>query len=223
MGRVAVFVRDPFCSLDCGQATADALSPENDCRLIGSVSELSDSDDLVVYPGGLGDADKGFRKSMTRDDHQRVRDYVASGGRYLGICMGAYWAGREYFDLLDNLDAVQYIKHPGAYRRRSYGTVTPVSWRGELVEPFFYDGCCFVGEGERVDVAHYLGFHDRVPAAIIQGRVGAIGPHPESRESWYTDSWRWSYMPEKWHGGRHHELLRGFARELMAVDNKSNS
>jgi len=47
--------------------------------------------------------------------------------------------------------------------------------------------------------------------AIRQGNVGIIGRHPESQEFWYDT---WQYMPQFWHGGYHHKLLREFVDTL---------
>jgi hypothetical protein len=46
--------------------------------------------------------------------------------------------------------------------------------------------------------------------AIIQGNIGVIGCHPESLDYWYEKK----YMRNRWHKGRHHELLLGFVDEL---------
>lgn len=50
------------------------------------------------------------------------------------------------------------------------------------------------------------------PMAIIQGRIGLIGCHPESEQFWY-DSYSW--MRPHWHQGQHHRLLLEFVNNLM--------
>jgi glutamine amidotransferase-like uncharacterized protein len=54
-----------------------------------------DDVDLVVIPGGDGEATvfRSLLKSNTPD----VRAYMQRGGKYLGICMGAYRAYAYYF------------------------------------------------------------------------------------------------------------------------------
>ena len=49
------------------------------------------------------------------------------------------------------------------------------------------------------------------PAAIIQGRIGLIGPHLESEEYWYDKP----YLHRHWHNNRHHKLLKEFVDKLM--------
>jgi hypothetical protein len=124
--------------------------------------------------------------------------------------MGAYWAGSRYFDLLDRLDAVQYIKRPTAEIRRSYGTVADIEWLGYREKMFFYDGCTFVGSGNYDMIAKYT---NDEPMAIIQGNIGIIGCHPESEEFWYETPYQ--YINKYWHHGVHHNLLLKFVDRLM--------
>ena len=73
---------------------------------------------------------------------------------------------------------------------------------------FFYDGCAF-GPGHYDIIAKYM---NDDPMAIIQGRVGLIGCHPESQPHWYES---YSWMKNKYHGGEHHKLLLNFVDDLM--------
>ena len=71
-----------------------------------------DDVDLVVFPGGDGEA-TAFR-SVLKPNLADVRAFMQRGGKYLGICMGAYWADAYYFNLLKSTRCVQYIKRPKA-------------------------------------------------------------------------------------------------------------
>ena len=84
--------------------------------------------DVVVFPGGDGEA-TAFR-TVLKPNLPDVRSYMQRGGKYLGICMGAYWADAYYFNLFQKTRCVQYIKRPKADIRSSYGTVSPVNWMG---------------------------------------------------------------------------------------------
>ena len=140
-----------------------------------------------------------------------VADYVAQGGRYLGICMGAYWAGHWFFDILEHVRCEQYIKRPGADVRKSYGTVTQVSWQGTKHNMFFWDGCALIGDESKFDVI--ARYQNGDPMAIVQGRIGLIGCHPESTEIWFEKPRQ--YIAQHWHQGLHHELLLRFVDDLM--------
>lgn len=214
---ISIFKHDPECSTDCVDGMVQALSPEFDVRTFDepdfNADTLKDTD-IVAFPGGIGDADR-YYDFFKRREGNIIADFVASGGRYLGICMGAYWAGRNYFDLLSGLEPVQYIKRPDATVRRSYATVTKVDWLNKPETMFFYDGCTYVGDGRSQIIARYA---NDDPMAIIQGRVGLIGCHPESTEEWYTNP-KYKYISKHWHKGDHHKLLLAFAKRLMRSRN----
>ena len=161
---------------------------------------------MLAFPGGMGDADK-YYEFFLRKTAGRIANFVESGGKYLGICMGAYWAGKHYFDILNGTDAVQYIKRPTADIRRSYGTVAPITWEETGYNMYFYDGCTFTGN-DFDTVARYA---NGDPMAIIKGKIGLIGCHPESLSYWYN----YPYLKEHWHQQQHHQLLLDFVNRLF--------
>jgi len=190
-----------------------ALSPKYDIELFGTEecnpSRLREVD-IVAFPGGIGDY-SSYDTFFRRKAENAVADFVSNGGGYLGICMGAYWAGSNWFDILDGVDTTQYIKQPTADIRRSYGTVAPVLWNGQVENMFFYDGCAIIGDETKFHtVARYA---NGDPMAIIQGKIGIIGCHPESMDFWYQHPYE--YISKHWHRGHHHKLLLDFVNELM--------
>jgi len=173
-------------------------------------SVFFDDVDMVAFPGGIGDADSWYH--ILKPNKKRVQDFVARGGRYLGICMGAYWAGSNYFDILKDVDAVQYLARPGTDTRRPHAKNISITWQDRPMNMFWYDGCALVGDERRFEVvARYAGNGD--PMAIIQDRIGVIGCHPESERFWYEEYYSW--MRPHWHDRAHHQLLLDFALELM--------
>lgn len=213
MKRIALYLRHPECSVDCVNAMVGALSSNYEIRLFNE-SELDDNDffdniDVIAFPGGIGDSDS-YSNFFTRRRANRIAQFISDGGHYLGICMGAYWAAERYFDILDGVNAVQYIKQPNADVRRSYGTVASVTWNGQPEKMYFYDGCALIGDEDKFKtIARYA---NGDPMAIIQGRIGLIGCHPEAPLYWYEDPWQ--YINKHWHDGRHHTLLLNFVNEL---------
>jgi glutamine amidotransferase-like uncharacterized protein len=207
---IAIFRHDPECSQDCVDGMVEALSGEFQIRTFDEEDMAHDplrDADIVAFPGGIGDA-RRYYDFFKRREGNAIADFVARGGKYLGICMGAYWSGQDYFDLLTGLEPVQYIKRDGADVRRSYGTVADVDWSGTSTKMYFYDGCTFAGDGRCQIIARYA---NGDPMAVIQGRVGLIGCHPESQHKWYDKP----YMQKHWHGGAHHALLLSFTKRLM--------
>ena len=219
MKTLALFNHHPECSNQCCSGVMRALEPHYKVKWFtvrDNLNEVLNEADGLCFPGGIGDSDSYF-DFFTRTRANAIANFVLRGGRYIGVCMGAYWAGSRYFDLLDRVDAVQYIKRPTAEIKRSYGTVAQVKWNRlqptqttELM--FFYDGCTFIGDGDYKTVATYL---NNEPMAIIQGNVGLIGCHPESEEFWYEEPYK--YLSGYYHDGRHHNLLLDFVNRLWRV------
>jgi len=214
MKKLALFQHHPECSRQCCDGIIRALSIEYEIKIFtvrDDIGEVLNDVDGIVFPGGIGDSDS-YHDFFTRTKANKIAAFLARGGRYIGICMGAYWAGSRYFDILDGLDAVQYIKRPTAEIRRSYGTVADIEWLGQKEKMFFYDGCVFTGRGHYDTIAKYA---NDEPMAIIQGNLGLIGCHPESEEFWYESPYQ--YLDGYWHDGKHHGLLLDFVNRLWRV------
>lgn len=211
---MALFLHHPECSEDCVKAMVDVLSVNYKIKIFEE-KDLDDDNffndlDIIAFPGGIGDSDS-YIDFFTRTRANRIANFISNGGHYLGICMGAYWGGSRYFDLLDSVDATQYIKRPNAKVRRSFGTVAEVEWDGSKEYMYFYDGCSLVGDESKFEtVARYA---NGDPMAIIQGRVGLIGCHPEAPLWWYEKPWQ--YINKHWNNGRHHSLLLNFVNKLV--------
>jgi len=214
MKKMALFLHHPECSEDCVKAMVDVLSVNYNIKIFGE-KELDDDSffndlDVIAFPGGIGDSDS-YPDFFTRTRANRIARFLENGGHYLGICMGAYWAGSRYFDLLTDVDAVQYIKRPNAKVRRSFGTVAEVEWEGSKEHMYFYDGCALIGDETKFEtIARYA---NGDPMAIIQGRVGLLGCHPEAPLYWYEKPWQ--YINKYWNDGRHHSLLLNFVNKLV--------
>ncbi len=208
--KIALFVHQPKCSIQSCNGIIDALSDHYNFKIF-TKHEIEDdffSDvDAVCFPGGIGDSDSF--DSLFKYNTTRIRDYVQGGGRYFGICMGAYWADSSYFGVVGDLEVTQYIKRPTAETRRPHAKAMPVLWKGNTYKMYFYDGCTFVGDGKYETIASYP---NGDPMAIIQDRIGLIGCHPESGKFWY-DSYSW--MGKHWHGNSQHHLLLDFVKDLM--------
>jgi hypothetical protein len=214
---IALFIHDPKCSVQSGNGIIKALGSHYNFKLF-SKNEVEDNFfndvDMVAVPGGFGDSDS--YDTLFKYNSERVVEFVKNGGHYLGICMGAYWAGKDYFNILDKLDVVQYIKRPGTCTKRPHAKHMRVMWKNcyGSIEPysmFFYDGCAIVG-GDMSPYESFGTYSNGDNMAIIQNRIGLIGCHPESEQFWY-DSYSW--MKGYYHRGIHHDLLLDFVNELM--------
>jgi len=200
---IAVFLHHPICSADSVNGVIAAMSSLARIKIFTKhkVADGFFNDvDLVVFPGGDGEA-TAFRSAL-KDNLNDVRGFMQRGGKYLGICMGAYWADAYYFNLLHGTRCVQYIKRPRADIRSSYGTVAAVNWQGQDKRMYFYDGPTYVG-GAFHTLASYA---NGDPMAVVQGSVGLIGCHLESQQHWYSKK----VLQPHWHQNTHHRLLWQF-------------
>jgi hypothetical protein len=207
---IALYICDPKCSVQSGNGIIQALGSYYRFKLFSKNTvedTFFDDVDMVAFPGGIGDSESYH--TIVKRNEQRLRKFVNRGGRYLGICMGAYWAGSEYLDILNGVDAVQYLRRPNTDTRRPHAKNISVTWQGRPDSMFWYDGCALVGEGDYETVATYA---NGDAMAIIQNRIGLIGCHPESQPFWYDG---YSWLRGRYHDGRHHQLLLEFTDSLM--------
>jgi glutamine amidotransferase-like uncharacterized protein len=205
--QIALFIHQPICAVDSANGIIKALSPQHSFKLFSRdevEATFFDDVDCVCFPGGTGDADRF--DTLMKWNADPVREFVKRGGQYLGICMGAYWAGKYYFDLLDNVDIEQYIKRPRTDTHRPHPKAMPVMWNNEKHKMYFYDGCAFEGTGFKT-VATYPNMD---AMAIVQNRIGLIGCHPESQHYWYNKK----YLEPHWHQGIHYKLLLDFVNSF---------
>lgn len=207
---IALFLHQPKCSVQSGNGIIKALSPHYRFKIFTKhelEDDFFDDVDIVAVPGGLGDSDT--YNYLMKVNAQRIRNFVASGGKYLGICMGAYWADTDYLGILNGVRAVQYIKRPNTDTRRPHAKNIYVNWLGTPMNMYFYDGCALTGDESTFQtIARYK---NGDPMAIIQDNVGLIGCHPESEKHWF-DSYSW--MRKHYHNNTHGKLLLDFVNYL---------
>ena len=208
---IALFLHQPMCSIQSGNGIIKALSSHYNFKIFTRHKlehGFFDDVDMVAFPGGFGNSDS--YDYLLGNSADLVRNFVQRGGKYLGICMGAYWAGHHYFNILSDIDVVQYYKQPTADTRRPHTKAMSVTWEGQSDKMFFNDGCTFVSNN--TDYKTIATYANGDAMAIIQNNIGLIGCHPESEQFWY-DSYK--QMAGHWHQYRHHALLLEFADRLF--------
>ena len=202
-----ILVHDPVLELDCAHAVASALKPEFRVQMI-TLDNLRYSlydCDLLVVGGGIGDSEL-FNNIMTKNHIRAVQDQVEAGGKYLGICMGAYWASSLYFDIVP-LAVVQYVVTQDNGIDHEDPTVAKISWQGVEHNMYFYDGCTFHAPTKDTEIV--ARYQNGYPMAVIENnQVGLIGCHPES-EPWWFMGISHDYSPQ------HAQLLKDFAIRLV--------
>lgn len=205
---LAIFIHDPQCETECALGMIDGLVRDFDIRTFGLESltpQFLSQFDAVCFPGGMGDSDD-FDKIFEDKHIWTVQEYVADGGKYFGICMGAYWAGPDYFDVVEGLTIGQYIERPTADIDYDGPTVAEVTWLDELEWMYFYDGCAILGDNMNVIATYANGD----PMAVVQGNVGLIGCHPEALSWWYDEG-----DLEDYYTPRHALLMSDFVKRFL--------
>lgn len=195
--RIAVY-RGPAACAGCAEAVKGALERRGPAyrvdflgpteRLDVSIANLARYE-AYVQPGGGQDIAAALH-SLGNDRIEAIRAYVASGGQYLGICMGAYLADAANLGLIDQeLDSE--VGRPGFPITSLEDSVVRVRWGGKKNRLFFQDGPYLPqtsGTGFRV-----IGVYGNGDIAAARYRFGAgvvvlSGPHPEADESWFQDA-----------------------------------
>lgn len=192
---LALVYRHAGCS-GCSEAVAELLHSSQwgfDVQYVGPNERLAlsattlQTATLYAQPGDSGELSQTYRQ--LKQHAPAIRNYVASGGRYLGICMGAYLAGRTPgFRLLPG-DTDQFITSRGASVRTEADTTVNVHWRGQLRPVYFQDGPFFLLDRRATDVIVLATYTNGKIAALVapygKGKVGVSGPHPEATSAWY--------------------------------------
>jgi glutamine amidotransferase-like uncharacterized protein len=222
---ILVYTEHPMCSIDCADAVCDLLKSTGkyNVHMYGRDSfpkidgkYLFFKADCIVFPGGDGDSDQ-FDEFLYTYKSQ-VRKYVKEGGRYLGICMGSYFAGSHYFNLLDtNIGYTQYVKRPNSTVNKTSPSIVKLNWKGEEKEMYFHDGAAFYFKKEPVESVKIYGTYKNGDiAAMIQsygeGKIGVIGPHPEAQKWWFYSQ---SRIKDGWHHCIQHDLFLEFFDDLI--------
>lgn len=206
---IAIFIHDPQCETECALGMIDGLVRDFDIRTFGIDNfniEFLRTVDAVCFPGGMGDADD-FWDIFTEDHIDALHTFIGVyNGKYLGICMGAYWAGPNYFDIAVDLEIGQYIERPTADIDYDGPTVAEIDWGNYTTMMYFYDGCAILGDNMDVIATYANGD----PMAVIQGNIGMIGCHPEALDWWYEEG-----NMNNLYDPKHAQLMSNFLKDLV--------
>ena len=149
---------------------------------------------LYAQPGGDGSVRHGMT-ALGPAAAATIRSYVAAGGHYLGICMGAYLAGSDPgMGLLAPGDTGEYDQTRGASVRTAAQAVIPVVWSGTVGYQYAQDPAYIIPSGVRGEKVLARFTNHRVDALVRpyrRGAVGVVGTHPEADRTWFTPAmWR---------------------------------
>ncbi|MFK3647855.1 BPL-N domain-containing protein [Lysobacter enzymogenes] len=196
--RVAVY-RGPASCENCSETlkqAIEALGPNYRVDFVGAHEPIDITPanlaryDVYAQPGGGQNIPAAFA-SLGDARVDAIHDYVAGGGRYLGICMGAYLASGSGLGLVPH-ELESEVGRPGFEVDGSEDAVVAVRWQGRAQTVFYQDGPYLrrapKDPGFRT-IATYA--NDDIAAARYtfgRGVVVLSGPHPEADESWFEEA-----------------------------------
>lgn len=152
----------------------------------------------LIFPGGR---DIPYHEALKGKANQRIKDYVNSGGKYFGICAGAYYAcANIIFEKKSPLEitADRELKfYPDSAIGPAYGNgyyyqderaarIAHLSLPQKNLSSFYNGGCYFAHAQQYPSIKILAKYRDipDTPAAIIECSVGQgtallCGVHPE--------------------------------------------
>jgi glutamine amidotransferase-like uncharacterized protein len=146
---------------------------------------------LYAQPAGNASVSDGW--DYVKKTAPAIRNFVQHGGRYIGFCMGGYFAGSgPGFDMLPgNTDEWITTKHASITSDKD--GIVSVDWRGTTRFMYFQDGPYFIIDKDKAAAAGAVvlatySSNDKIAAMVApygSGKVGVSGPHPEADASWY--------------------------------------
>lgn len=161
-----------------------------------------------IFPGGSG---RGIGNGLDEEGREMLRKYIASGGGYVGVCAGAYFAGSGLDDYLHAID----LRHSQPWRRGRDMVEIELTSEGKalfgdektVLETRYNNGPVFLpvdqedgGDSNFVTLATFktpstdskgVVREEMVGQAAVgsltygDGRVLIISPHPESHTEHY--------------------------------------
>jgi glutamine amidotransferase-like uncharacterized protein len=146
----------------------------------------------LIMPGG--DTERYVSSLSKGDFYERIKNFVFGGGKYIGICAGAYLAPKECIGLkkgrrikLKGLSIIN-VKSIREHKRRRPGKLRKIKFRkhplvrgySQELEIWYHNGPGFI-PGKEIEVA---AVYENGLAAIVsskygKGKVILFGPHPE--------------------------------------------
>lgn len=196
--HVAIY-RGPAGCDDCSENVKTALQrlgPAYQIDFVGADEPIDITPqtlaryDLYVQPGGGQDIPAAL-DSLGEARAQAIRDYVAGGGRYLGLCMGAYLADASNLGLIPQ-DLDTEAGRPGFEVPGIADAAVRVTWAGKADSVFYQDGPYFPAATPATPYTTLATYQNGDVAAARytyeKGVVVLSGPHPEAGQAWFEQA-----------------------------------
>ncbi len=178
------------------------------------------SSDLLIIGGGIpgGEGEWTIKKDLMKvDAFNWLKKHITNGGRYLGICAGAYlaekWIDKETNEYGLNIFPGEIDNYSKIDKNAKY---VLTKWNEQNVSRwvYFQDGPAFYPNANANIKVLATFSADETPAAVIfpsgKGKVGLISPHVEADYEWASEV---HHSKDK--DGRDYELGIKLVEELL--------
>lgn len=161
-----------------GKASTSSISPQ--CIRRG---EWVDKTALLIVPGGR---DIPYLKALGVQGAKNIHDFVKCGGKYVGVCAGAYFAsssiefemgtpyevyGKRPLGFFQGIAKGTLFEKPFSYEAFDHISAPSIRIHDEVI-PLFYGGGCFF-EGSSTPHDKVLGYYQKGgQPAIIETKYG---------------------------------------------------
>ncbi|MFB9886273.1 BPL-N domain-containing protein [Balneatrix alpica] len=153
----------------------------------------------VFVIGGTDDDVEPLLQRFTPTLRATLRSYLQDGGRFLGICGGAYLASLGWQEEERFVEALAIVPALSAsYDEDFEAKIYPVTWQGEARQMYYQAGPSFTLEASADRVTKLAYYQDQQLAALLssygRGKVAVSGPHPEAPASWRHEAYNGEQM-----------------------------
>ncbi|HOW98695.1 MAG TPA: BPL-N domain-containing protein [Kiritimatiellia bacterium] len=161
-------------------------------RSFRKLPDLLEDASVLIVGGTEDDLDPILREATPRV-RKAVKEFIAAGGRYLGICGGAYVASAGWPDTDRFVKALGLVAvKTDDFTDDDEPQIIRVQWKGRKRSLYFQYGPQFLVDGRTAKTIHKTAFYSDGSLAALwmpsgKGRIYLCGPHPEADESWLEE------------------------------------
>lgn len=142
--------------------------------------------DIYIQPGGGQDI-PGSYEVIGDEGAEAIRQFVKNGKDFIGICMGAYLADKDWIGLID-APLESEVGRPDSRARDEGDYTLQIKWNNKQEAFYFQDGPYLnnTTSGNGFQAIAYYENGDIAIASYKYGKGNVIlsGPHPEADETW---------------------------------------
>ena len=180
------------CAASIGDVASAVGLPVRYVARPGNVAGLLAGARAFVVPG-TDDNIESMRRSFNRSVRPALRAYLRGGGRYWGLCGGAFLAVRHYW-----ATETQYVSALGivpanaeTYSDNARPHLEKVRWYRHLRRMYYEGGPYFMRTSRHAPTKVLATYSDGSIAALAyrygKGKVIVTGPHPEATRDWLIE------------------------------------